>query len=97
MKEQLGDHINQAGSLVEEERLRFDFTRFSPLTPEEINALEQLVNRQIQKNTTLPRLSNRKMRLLPKVQLHCSVRNMAMMSGLSLSVISVRSSAEARM
>ena len=50
MKELLGDHINQAGSLVKEDRLRFDFTHFSPLTPDEIFAIEQKVNREIRKN-----------------------------------------------
>ncbi len=50
MKELLGDHISQAGSLVEEDRLRFDFTHFSPLTPDEVNAIEQKVNREIRKN-----------------------------------------------
>ena len=51
MKEILGDHVKQAGSLVSEEGLRFDFTHFSPLTADEINAIEQLVNREIRRNT----------------------------------------------
>ncbi|NIA05158.1 MAG: alanine--tRNA ligase, partial [Proteobacteria bacterium] len=51
MRELLGDHIKQAGSLVDEERLRFDFTHFSPLTGDEIRAIEQLVNEQIRRNT----------------------------------------------
>jgi alanyl-tRNA synthetase len=51
MKEILGEHVKQAGSLVSEEGLRFDFTHFSPLTPEEIIAIEQLVNREIRRNT----------------------------------------------
>jgi len=51
MKEILGDHIKQAGSLVEEERLRFDFTHFSPLTDEEIIRIEQQVNGCIRENT----------------------------------------------
>jgi alanyl-tRNA synthetase len=50
MKEILGDHIKQAGSLVRPDRLRFDFTHFSPVTPEEIRAIEQLVNAEIRKN-----------------------------------------------
>jgi alanyl-tRNA synthetase len=50
MKRILGDHIKQAGSLVEEERLRFDFTHFSPLTFGEINTIEQAVNAKIREN-----------------------------------------------
>ncbi len=51
MKLVLGDHIKQAGSLVDSKRLRFDFTHFSPVTAEEIFTIEQLVNSQIRKNT----------------------------------------------
>jgi alanyl-tRNA synthetase len=51
MKKILGDHVKQAGSLVRPDRLRFDFTHFSPVTPKEIRAIEQLVNREIRKNT----------------------------------------------
>jgi len=51
LRKLLGDHIKQAGSLVEETRLRFDFTHFSPLTPEEIVQTERMVNRQIRSNT----------------------------------------------
>ncbi|MDR3090074.1 MAG: alanine--tRNA ligase [Desulfobulbaceae bacterium] len=43
----LGKHVKQSGSLVGPERLRFDFTHFSPLTDEEINAVELQVNQQI--------------------------------------------------
>lgn len=62
MKRILGDHIKQAGSLVEEERLRFDFTHFSPLTPEEIRTIEQAVNAKIRENipvTTAVQTRNR--------------------------------------
>ncbi|MCI5208149.1 MAG: alanine--tRNA ligase, partial [Candidatus Electrothrix sp. ATG2] len=51
MKEILGDHVKQAGSLVRADRLRFDFTHFSPVTPEEIRAIEQLVNQEIRRNS----------------------------------------------
>jgi alanyl-tRNA synthetase len=46
----LGTHVEQAGSLVNEDRLRFDFTHFSALTPEELGKVETMVNEQIAKN-----------------------------------------------
>ncbi len=45
----LGDHVNQAGSLVMPERLRFDFTHFSPVTDAELNEVSKLVNAEILK------------------------------------------------
>jgi alanyl-tRNA synthetase len=46
----LGPHVKQAGSLVSPERLRFDFTHYAPLTPAEIQKIEDLVNDQIWRN-----------------------------------------------
>ncbi len=46
----LGDHVKQSGSLVEPNRLRFDFTHFSPMSPEELSKVEALVNAQIRNN-----------------------------------------------
>ena len=47
LKEVVGDHVHQAGSYVDEERLRFDFTHFQGLTREEIEKVEALVNEKI--------------------------------------------------
>lgn len=49
----LGDHVKQAGSLVAPDRLRFDFTHFAPLTPEEFNEIEKRVNDEIRQNVDL--------------------------------------------
>lgn len=48
LKEILGNHVHQAGSLVTPERLRFDFTHFSGLTPAQLQTIEAKVNAQIQ-------------------------------------------------
>ena len=50
LKEVLGLHVKQAGSLVAPDRLRFDFTHFAPLTTDEILEIERLVNGQILRN-----------------------------------------------
>lgn len=51
LKSVLGDHVNQAGSLVEADRLRFDFSHFGPMTNDEIDQVERLVNEEIWKGT----------------------------------------------
>ena len=53
LREILGDHVHQAGSLVAPNYLRFDLTHFEKITPKEIIQIESLVNQEIQKNTTL--------------------------------------------
>jgi alanyl-tRNA synthetase len=47
----LGDHVRQSGSLVAPERLRFDFTHYAALTEEELDSLEERVNRKIRENS----------------------------------------------
>lgn len=47
LRKVLGTHVEQAGQLVDGERVRFDFTHFSALTPQELSAVEALVNEQI--------------------------------------------------
>ena len=44
LKHVLGDHVHQAGSLVEPDRLRFDFTHFESITPEQLAAVDAFVN-----------------------------------------------------
>jgi alanyl-tRNA synthetase len=50
LREVLGEHVKQAGSLVAPDRLRFDFSHYAALTPEEIERIEQLANREVLAN-----------------------------------------------
>ena len=50
LRQTLGDHVKQAGSLVAPDRLRFDFTHFSPLSPHEVDRIEETVNTQVWEN-----------------------------------------------
>jgi alanyl-tRNA synthetase len=50
LKQVLGEHVNQKGSLVSDERFRFDFSHFEAVTNEELQNVEELVNQQIRAN-----------------------------------------------
>jgi alanyl-tRNA synthetase len=51
LQQVLGDHVSQKGSLVDAEKLRFDFSHFEPVTPEQLKQIEQIVNAQIRGNS----------------------------------------------
>jgi len=53
LRQLLGSHVKQSGSLVAEDYLRFDFTHFGAVSPEELARVEALVNSEIQKNARL--------------------------------------------
>ena len=50
LRQVLGDHVTQKGSLVDAEKLRFDFSHFEAVTPKELRKIERLVNQNIRKN-----------------------------------------------
>jgi len=53
LRQHLGEHVKQAGSMVSPERLRFDFSHFEAMTPEELRAVERTVNEGVRANISL--------------------------------------------
>src|SRR5205809_5051486 len=51
LRETLGKHVKQAGSLVDPEHLRFDFSHFTSVADEELQDIEDIVNKEVLKNT----------------------------------------------
>ncbi|MFG6494047.1 alanine--tRNA ligase [Fictibacillus sp. UD] len=56
LKDVLGTHVNQAGSLVQEGRLRFDFTHFGSISPEELEKIEEIVNEKVWANIPVDKM-----------------------------------------
>lgn len=73
----LGDHVAQKGSYVDHERLRFDFSHFQSITPEELRQIEELTNQKIRENAAIDTQLSTIKEAKNKVQWRCLAKNMA--------------------
>jgi alanyl-tRNA synthetase len=60
LREVVGDHVHQAGSLVAPDRLRFDFSHYTGVTPDEMRAVEQMANERVIENSAVTTLETSK-------------------------------------
>jgi len=58
LREVLGNHVKQAGSLVDDHRLRFDFSHFAAIADEELQDIEDIINKQVLANTSVVTLED---------------------------------------
>ena len=58
LRETLGGHVKQAGSLVDPRHLRFDFSHFAAVADEELQDIEDLINKQVLRNTPVDTIEN---------------------------------------
>ncbi len=88
----LGNHIKQAGSLVQPDRLRFDFTHFSPVTTAEIMQIEEEVNTQIRANAAVQSEVMAADAAQEAGAMACSAKSMVTRLGSSVLAVTARSS-----